>query len=117
LKGFLRRDTPDRALFNATVGALVTELAGSGRPARIYGEMVDVLAAQGAYAAACELEELWNALGTRHPFTLLCGYRAAHFGDPRKADGLRRICAAHSELLSNPSDVLGSFLLRAQQAG
>jgi hypothetical protein len=78
--------------------------------------MVDVLAAEGEYDGAHELEALWNELGTEAEFKLFCGYRAAHFGDPRNADALRRICASHSEVLSNPRDVLGSFLVRSHTA-
>jgi hypothetical protein len=117
LKKFMRRDRPDERLFNASVGTLVSSLAARGKPLRIYGEMVDVLAAQGEYAAAHELEELWNTLGKREAFTLFCGYAAAHFGDPRNADALRRVCASHSKVLSDPRDVLGSFLLRTHQVG
>ena len=117
LKRFMKHGVPDRALFDATVAALVSELARGGRHLRIYGEMVDVLAAQGEYAAAHELEELWNVLGTREEFTLFCGYTAAHFGDPRNADALARICASHGEVLSDARDVLGSFLVREHRAG
>jgi hypothetical protein len=117
LNRFMRRDKPDRRLFAATVGTLVSELMRSGRPVRIYGEMVDVLAAQGEYRAANELEELWNELATHNDFTLFCGYSAANFGDPRSAGALRRICGSHSEVLSNPRDVLGSFLVRANRTG
>jgi hypothetical protein len=117
LKTFMRRDRPDPRLFNASVGTLVSSLAARGKPLRIYGEMVDVLAAQGEYAAAHELEELWNRLGKREEFTLFCGYTAAHFGDPRNAEALRRVCASHSEVLSDPRDVLGSFLLRTHHVG
>jgi hypothetical protein len=116
LNVFMRHGTPNPHLFAASVGPLVSDLAEAGRPLRIYGEMVDVLAAEGEYDAAHELEALWNELGTEAEFKLFCGYRAAHFGDPRNADALRRICASHSEVLSNPRDVLGSFLVRSHTA-
>jgi hypothetical protein len=119
LTKFMRHDRPHRGLFNATVGTMVSELAALPRRVRIYGEMVDVLAAQGQYAAAHELEELWTELGREKEFTLFCGYSAGHFGDPRTATALLRICASHTEVLSSPRDVLGSFLLREhfQQTG
>jgi hypothetical protein len=113
LKTFMRRDRPNQPLFNASVGELVSRLAASHRPVRIYGEMVNVLAAQGEYSAAHELEEFWNELGTQKEFRLFCGYSAAHFGDPRNADVLRSICASHTEVISDPQDVLGSFLVSA----
>ena len=113
LKGFMRRGRPDRDLFEHSIGDLVRELSARGAPLRIYGEMVNVLAAHGEYTAAHELEELWNDLARRSEFRLFCGYASAHFGDPRSATALRRICASHSRVLSNSRDVLGSFLLHA----
>jgi hypothetical protein len=98
-------------LFFATVGTLVEGLTACRKPLRIYGEMVDLLAARGDYAAALELEDLWNELASEHRFTLLCGYTAGYFGDPRNAKDLRRICDAHSAVRSHPEDVLGPFLV------
>jgi hypothetical protein len=97
--------------FFATVGSLIEAQSACGRPLRVYGEMVDVLIAQGHYAAALELEELWNGLADQHPFTLLCGYTSGHFGDPHSAADLRRICAAHGSIAVDPEDVLASFLV------
>ena len=116
LKKFMVHDKPNRRLFAATVGALVQGQAAFERPLRIYGEMVDVLVAQGHYKAALELEELWNELASRHRFTLLCGYTAGHFGDPHNAADLRWICAAHSAVAVDPEDVLASFLVNRLDA-
>jgi hypothetical protein len=113
LKTFMRLGRPDRELFEDSVGALIRDLSGRGAPLRIHGEMVNLLAAVGDYRAAHELEELWNDLGRRSAYRLFCGYAAAHFGDPRALGALRRICASHSQVLSSPQDVLGSFLLNA----
>ncbi len=117
LNRLMRRNRPDPGLFAATVGTLVEGLAAFGKPLRIYSETVDILAARGDYTAAAELEDLWNGLGRRQTLTLFCGYSSAHFGDPRNAGALRRICASHSEVRANPRDVLGTFLLRAHQTG
>jgi hypothetical protein len=113
---FMRQDRPERDLFAASVGQLVTGLAAGRGRLRIYGEMVDVLAARGDYAAVHELEALWNELGSRTDFTLFCGYTAAHFGDPRSTGALRRICSSHSEVQTSPRDVLATFLLRGHAA-
>jgi hypothetical protein len=111
LTKFMIADKPHPPQFFATVGSLIEAQAGCGRPLRVYGEMVDVLIAQGHYAAALELEELWNGLADRHPFTLLCGYTSGHFGDPHNAADLRRICAAHGSIALDPEDLLASFLV------
>ena len=116
LKLFMRHGRPDRKLFEESVGQLIRNLSARGAPLRIYGEMVNVLAAQGDYRSAHELEEIWNDLGRRSSFRLFCGYAAAHFGDPRNAEALRRICGSHSHVLSDPQDVLGAFLLDRNQA-
>ncbi len=114
---FMRHGRPDRDLFEESVGQLIRDLSIRGAPLRIYGEMVNVLAARSEYRAAHELEEIWNDLGRRSSFRLFCGYTSAHFGDPRNAEALRRICGSHSHVLSDPQDVLGAFLLDRCQSG
>jgi hypothetical protein len=111
LTRFMPRSQPDRDLFESSVGNLVRELSARGRRLRIYGEMVDLLAGRGEHGAAQELEALWNDLGRRSRFDLFCGYSSAHFGDPRYADALRRVCASHSKVMSGARDVLGSYLV------
>jgi hypothetical protein len=116
LQTFMRYGLPDRALFDASVGALVRQLRTDGTHLRIYGEMVNLLAAEGDFESAERLEALWNDLSERESFTLFCGYSAPHFGDPRTAEALRSICHAHSRVRSDPRDVLGTFLLTAHGA-
>ncbi len=111
LNDFMRGGRPDRELFANSVGTRVRQLVSRGGRARIYGAMVDLLAAAGEFLGARQLEEFWNDLGDRESFTLLCGYSAEHFGNPRAAEALRSICRAHTQLRSNPRDLLGSFLL------
>jgi hypothetical protein len=98
------------------VGTIVTRMA-AGKRAWIYGEMVDVLAARGNYRGAQLLEELWNLLGQRECFTLFCGYASGHFGDPRTADAMAGICAAHDHVHRKRDDILAEFLLDQQAAG
>lgn len=75
--------------------------------------MVDVLAAEGEFSAALELEEIWNELGALQQFTLFCGYSAVHFGNPVTSAALRSICDAHSHVQSNSQDMLATFLVSA----
>jgi hypothetical protein len=110
LEKFMRGNTPNAIAFDEVVGSLVARLANDQR-VRIYGEMVDVLAARGLYKAAIKLEELWNALGLRESYSLFCGYASAHFGDPRTARALAEICAAHDQLHRKADDLLAEFLL------
>ena len=104
---------PARNRFEGIVGSLVGELRAGGARLRIHGDMVDLLAARGDFAAAHRLEELWNDLSERHSFALFCGYSAEHFGDARAAGSLRLICRAHSYVRSHPRDPLGIYLLQS----
>jgi hypothetical protein len=101
-----------RESFDARVWPLVERLgqqAGIGLTA--YGEMVDILVSQGNFAAAGELERLWNEVIARCPFRLMCGYSSAAFGDSRMAGHLRAICCAHAEVIARPTDLLATWLL------
>jgi hypothetical protein len=112
LAKFFRNSRPVADRFEDTLGKLVARLCDqSGKPLRIYGEMVDILAEQGDFVSATDLERLLNELGTKYPLRLLCGYASGHFGDPRTADLLREICSAHDHACATPSDLLGSWLL------
>jgi len=116
MSSFVRNGRPDRSLFNEAIAALVSQLNSRDRHLRIYGEIVDLLATEGNYRGAQQLEELWNELGRRESFTLFCGYAAVNFGDPGTAEALRKICRAHSRVRSNPRDVLGTFLIHSHTA-
>ena len=70
LAQLMRNGAPDAERFDARVGALVRRLVGRGRPLRVYGEMVDILAARGDFRLAQELEALWNTFGEHTRFTL-----------------------------------------------
>jgi DcmR-like sensory protein len=107
---FMRNGLPVEHLFEASVGQLIGRLAG-GRDLRVYGEMVDLLAEERNFAGALQLEQLWNDLGTRQSFTLLCGYAAAHFSDPEAAGQLAAICGQHSEVSTGSDDTLGSWVV------
>jgi hypothetical protein len=113
LDKFMRHGTPNRIAFDEVVGTQVARLAEHGRVC-IYGEMVDVLAARGQYKAAYQLEVLWNALGKREPFTLFCGYASGHFGDPKTAEYLGKICEAHDRVHRKKDDLLAEYLLQQQ---
>src|SRR5687768_5737504 len=80
LSKFMRGGEPDRALFEAAVGAPIAKQVAAGvARLRAYGEMVDVLWKQGDRNAAIRLEELRNDLQSRHVFTLLCAYAMGGF--------------------------------------
>jgi hypothetical protein len=109
----MRQGRPSRELFEQSAAALVRGMAARWPVLRIYGEMVDLLAAEGNLGAALELEELWNDLAAREPFTLFCGYSSLHFGNASTHAILRQICGTHSHVRSNRQDTLATFLVAA----
>ena len=117
LKGIMRADRPHLPFMTTSIGPLISRLEAFGRPLRIYGEMVDILASRGEHVAALELEELWNVLLSQNKYRLFCGYSAANFADPQTRDELRRICAAHTEVRSDSLDARGSSPVRTPPGG
>src|SRR5687767_7910219 len=90
---------PDPAAFDAVVGGLVRAAGKTHRKVRAYGEMVAVLWGAGLVTAAIELEELWNDLGRREPFSLLCAYPAHLVAGHEHAEALSSVCQAHSAVV------------------
>ena len=99
----LRYGMPELHAFRDVVERVVTRITTqTGRPIRIYGEMVELLAREGDFRAAQRLEDFWNELAARVSFTLFCGYQAVHFGDPQNEPALRLVCQAHTKVMADP---------------
>ena len=64
----------ERAAFGAGAGQVLRDAVATGRPVRVFGEMVSLLWEAGHVNAALELESLWNELAAEIPFTLYCAY-------------------------------------------
>jgi MEDS: MEthanogen/methylotroph, DcmR Sensory domain len=71
---FMVDGMPDAARFSATMGQLVSRALENAPQVRIYDEMAAVLWDQRNVAAAIALEDLWNDLATRYPFSLFCAH-------------------------------------------
>jgi hypothetical protein len=108
-----RNGSPDSTLFDEVVGRAVASLQEPGGRIRIYGEMVDMLAQRGELHDAIRLETLWNDLGERTSYFLMCGYSAAHFVSTSTHRAMRDICGAHSCVHRHAHDPLASWLLTA----
>jgi hypothetical protein len=100
LSRFVIDDSPDPDAFGMEIGGLVASALDAGRRVRIYGEMVALLWEAGNVTAAIELEELWNALGRRLPFSLFCAYHAETVGGDECADSFRHVCNLHSAVVA-----------------
>ena len=101
LSGFMLGAMPDAARFGKLIGPLVeSALQRSNRPVvRLYGEMVDLLWKDANADGALRLEDLWNELGERYPFSLLCGYAMDAFGASSDAESFRQICSRHTHVI------------------
>lgn len=100
LAAFMHGDVPDPECFKRHVGDVIEQALG-GRtrtPARVYGEMVDLLWKQGRSDAAIRLEILWNELALTHPFSLLCGYSMGNFF--KQAEQFLQICQLHTDAIT-----------------
>jgi hypothetical protein len=112
LAGFMVNSEPDGEKFQRTVGDVVRRLCSESTAGlTVYGEMVDILAAQGNFIAAEHLETQWNTLSTECSIRLLCGYSSSHFGDERTGKYLDRICQLHTDSGAHQTDLLASWLL------
>lgn len=108
LRKFMRAGAPDPAAFEATIGGILDAAASSGRPVRVYGEMVAMLWEQGNVTGALALEALWNNLAATRQFYLMCAYPSNSFEDG-SLHALNSMCQLHSELslLGDAVDMTG----------
>jgi anti-sigma regulatory factor (Ser/Thr protein kinase) len=90
---------PDPAAFETEVGDLIVGTAEQGRSVCAYGEMVALLWDARQINAAFELEELWNDLGERTPFSLFCSYASSSLSDPSDVDDFEMVCSHHSAVV------------------
>lgn len=93
---------PDAARFASVVGGIITRVtaATGARPQiAIFGEMVALLWLAGQPEAAIQLEQLWNDLAQTQTFSLRCAYPMSLFGQAGDGEPLRRICAAHTQVI------------------
>jgi hypothetical protein len=101
LASIMDGDQPSHSAFETVVGGLLERVEGHGPGGspRAFGEMVDLLCADGNEDAAFELERLWNDLASRRRFRLLCGYRLDLFDLSCQSTTLPRVCREHSHVM------------------
>lgn len=91
---------PSADAFEREVGGLLDAAATRfpGRKLRVFGELVELLTAAGNVEAAIELEDLWNDIGSRREFSLLCAYRLDVFDHDAQTTSLPDVCRVHSHV-------------------
>ena len=104
LGAFMLDGTPDAALFDTYMSTILTQVMRVRPRAtiRAYGEMVDVLWKAGRCEAAIKLETRWNALASKHPFSLLCGYSIGQFY--KQPDFFTHVCGQHDAVIDSDVD-------------
>lgn len=100
LAALMVNGAPSRERFEQVIGGLLDRVEERlpGRPIRAFGEMVDLLCRRGDSRSAAALEELWNDLGRRRRFSLLCGYHLDVFDRVTQASVLPHVCRAHTHV-------------------
>jgi len=93
------RDGAGGTLFSLEpIASLLHDLSHKFAKTYVYGEIVDILCAQGNHSAAVQLEEMWNGLMNHYRFTLLCGYDTNNFNGPDLESPFGDVCCTHSRM-------------------
>lgn len=95
LASLMTEDGPDPDRFTDTVAQILRDASTDGAQVRVFGEMVELLWADGDVAGAIALEELWNGMLRRVDFVLLCAYSTAMVDAGVLAD-VHVVCGQHS---------------------
>ncbi len=105
LDAFMVGALPDAERFRALIApAIDRALLGRDRAAvRLYGEMVNLLLANGNTEAAIRLEAMWNDLARTHRFSLLCAYALDNFPGDAHAATFEEICRHHTHVVPTES--------------
>jgi hypothetical protein len=111
LRLIMKRGIPNISALWTVIENTVEHLAPDGGRISIYGELVEILAEEGNFRGAEQIEAFWNEFGVVHPISLFCGYSSAHFVTPGAIAALTRICAAHDHVLQHRGDLLANWLL------
>ena len=111
LRLITRGGVPDTHVMNELVENTISHLVPGDARLCIYGELVEVLAEEGNFHAAEQLECFWNDFGETHSMSLMCGYSSAHFVMPGALSALSEICALHGKVDQSRRDLLANWLL------
>ena len=103
LHEFMVDGEPDAALFYDKIGQIIERAAARGTRVRVFGEMVARLWSEHKHSAAIRLEELWNHVAEKYPFSLYCAYPLRAFDADSHAEPLFHICNGHTRVIPGES--------------
>lgn len=106
LDSFMVDGRPDKQLFRNALGSAVRAMraAQPGAGKRAYGEMAGTLWARDEFAAAIELEELWNEFVPPLGLQLFCGYPINVFDAEFGSADVHSILRSHSRVRAIDED-------------
>ncbi len=107
MRQFVTADWPSPASFWQLMSPLIRHAARSGKPVRVFGEMVSLLWEAGLVNAAIEVEAMWNELGSQYRFSLLCAYPAQAVSGDHHQDALTEICRVHAAVAGEVPGSIG----------
>lgn len=99
LNKFSSNGRPNAAKFKKVIGSLIRRAAAGGRPVRVFGEVMALLAAGGRYEDAVRVEDFWNDLANEIQFTRFCAYPTKSFDGDNLAEPMRQVCGTHSRVI------------------
>ena len=88
----------DENIFNSFIADIVNRAKQRNGKVRAFGEMVAVLWGQANYGATAQMENLWNQLHGKSPFTLFCAYPKNGFIQS-DVDSIDIICKQHAMVI------------------
>ena len=119
LLGFMLEGWPDAARFAEVVSGVIASFksAAEGDDARVFAfdEMAALLWAERKSGSALQLEQLWNDLGEKHSFSLICAYPMQAFGREEHGEPFLKICAEHSTVI--PAENYTALIGEEQRLG
>ncbi|MGA8574763.1 MAG: MEDS domain-containing protein [Candidatus Cybelea sp.] len=113
LETFMRDGHPNAERVELVLGGLISRLASQYGRLHVYGEMVGRLWTRRAFAAASELEQIWNQLLKRTDFSLYCGYPIDVLSEDFQIPTVRGVLAAHGRLVPTLGDGFIAAIRRA----
>jgi diguanylate cyclase (GGDEF)-like protein len=105
---FMANGLPDKVRFHEAIGNIVARASAAHEgDVYIFGEMVALLCAGehchvhtvGKHQAAIHVEDYFNELQLRYPFTLLCAYPLSAFPHEDDRAMFGEVCRLHTEVL------------------
>ncbi len=105
LRKFMCNETPDWEDFLRAMGSIFERVRAFGRgTTRVYDGMVNLLWHEGRPDAAIRVEEYWNDLARRYPFSLFCSYMLDLHDDGAYNGPLEGIGRTHSDIIGTADD-------------